>query len=36
MNTKRKSIEIKTSDFTEENNAISRATDFLKAFCLGN
>lgn len=35
MNTKRKCIEIKTSKFTEDKNAIIRSADFLKAFMLG-
>ena len=35
MNTKRKSVEIKTSEFTEEKLALQRTSDFLKAFMLG-
>ena len=35
MNTKKKSVEIKTSEFTDDKLALQRATDFLKAFMLG-
>ena len=35
MNSKRKMVEIRTSDYTEDTTAISRASDFVKAFCLG-
>ena len=36
MNTKKKSVEIKTSEHTEDKLALQRSTDFLKAFMLGN
>ena len=35
MNTKKKCVEIKTSEHTVEKMALSRATDFVKAFMLG-
>lgn len=35
MNTKKKCIEVKVSEYTEDKNAIQRACDFLKAFMLG-
>ena len=35
MNIKRKTVEIKTSEFTEEKSALQRSADFLKAFMLG-
>ena len=35
MNTKRRAVEIRTSDKTEDIGAIQKAADFLKAFMLG-
>ena len=35
MNAKKKCVEIKTSEHTVEKMALSRATDFVKAFMLG-
>jgi len=35
MNTRRKCIELKTSEFTADKNAVQKAADFLKAFMLG-
>mmetsp|Transcript_22691 Transcript_22691/g.19709 ORF Transcript_22691/g.19709 Transcript_22691/m.19709 type:complete len:145 (-) Transcript_22691:18-452(-) len=35
MNTKRKCVEIKSSEYTEDRNAVQKAVDFLKAFMLG-
>ncbi len=35
MNTKKKTVEIKTSEYTEDKMAIQRTADFLKAFMLG-
>jgi Predicted RNA-binding protein (contains KH domains) len=35
MNTKKKCVEIKSSEHTEDKNAIQRSADFLKAFMLG-
>ncbi len=35
MNTKRKCVEMKTSEFTTNRNAMQRSADFLKAFMLG-
>ncbi len=35
MNTKRKCVEMKTSEFTVTRNAMQRSADFLKAFMLG-
>jgi RNA-binding protein PNO1 len=35
MNTKRKCVEIKTSEYTQDKNAIQKGCDFLKAFMLG-
>ena len=35
MNTKRKCVEVKTSEFTGDNNAIQKSADFLKAYMLG-
>ena len=35
MNTKKKCIELKTSEYTEDKNAVQRSADFLKAFMLG-
>jgi len=35
MNTKKKCVEIKTSEHTEDKNSIQRTTDFIKAFMLG-
>ena len=35
MNTKKKCVELKTSEYTEDKNAIQRSADFLKAFMLG-
>ena len=35
MNLKKKCVELKSSEHTEETTAIQRAADFLKAFMLG-
>jgi len=35
MNPKRKCVEIKSSEFTEDRNSIQKCADFLKAFMLG-
>ena len=35
MNTKRRSVELRTSDKTEDIGAIQKAADFMKAFMLG-
>lgn len=35
MNTRLKRVELKTSDLTEDTNAIQKANDFLKAFMSG-
>eukprot|EP01115_Flamella_aegyptia_P015787 TRINITY_DN9961_c0_g1_i1.p1 TRINITY_DN9961_c0_g1~~TRINITY_DN9961_c0_g1_i1.p1 ORF type:complete len:226 (+),score=48.97 TRINITY_DN9961_c0_g1_i1:53-730(+) len=35
MNTKTRNVEIKTSELTEEENALQNAADFVKAFVLG-
>ena len=35
MNTKKKCVELKTSEHTEDKNAVQKAADFLKAFMLG-
>jgi len=35
MNTKRRTVEIRTSQHTEDPGAIQKASDFLKAFMLG-
>ena len=35
MNTKRRAVELRTSDQTEDIGAIQKAADFLKAFMLG-
>jgi len=35
MNTKRKCVELKTSEHTEDRNSIQKCADFLKAFMLG-
>lgn len=35
MNTKRRAVEIRTSKFTEDQGAIQKASDFLKAYMLG-
>jgi len=35
MNTKKKCVEVKTSEHTEDKNAVQKGTDFLKAFMLG-
>ena len=35
MNTKRRAVELRTSDKTEDVSAIQKAADFLKAFMLG-
>jgi len=35
MNTKKKCVELKTSEYTEDRNSIQRCSDFLKAFMLG-
>ena len=35
MNTKKKSVEIKSSEHTTEPSALQKTTDFLKAFMLG-
>jgi len=35
MNTKRKAVELKTSEYTDDKNALQKAADFLKAFMLG-
>lgn len=35
FNPKKRCVEIKTSDFTEDPSALQRASDFVEAFCLG-
>ena len=35
MNLKKKAVEIKTSEFTDDKLALQRTSDFLKAFMLG-
>ena len=35
MNTKRRAVELRTSNLTEDIGAIQKAADFLKAFMLG-
>ena len=35
MNTKRKCVELRSSQFTQEKTALQRGTDFLKAFMMG-
>ena len=35
MNTKKKCVELKTSEYTADRNSIQRCSDFLKAFMLG-
>ena len=35
MNTKRRAVELRTSDKTEDIGAVQKAADFLKAFMLG-
>ena len=35
MNTKKKSVELKTSAQTTDKLNMNRACDFIKAFCLG-
>lgn len=35
MNQKRRAVEIRTSEFTENAGAIQKAADFLRAFMLG-
>ena len=35
MNTKRRAVELRTCDKTEDIGAIQKAADFLKAFMLG-
>ena len=35
MNTKRKCVELKTSNFTDDLTAIQKGVDFLKAFMMG-
>ena len=35
MNTKRRAVELRTSEHTEDIGAIQKAADFLKAFMLG-
>jgi len=35
MNTKKKCIEIKASEYTEDKNSVQKCADFLKAFMLG-
>ncbi|CAD8100854.1 unnamed protein product [Paramecium sonneborni] len=35
MNTKKKCVEIKTSQFTEDKTSLQRGVDFLKAFMMG-
>ena len=35
MNTKRRAIELRTSDLTEDISSIQKSADFLKAFMLG-
>ena len=35
MNTKRRAVELRTSELTEDIGAIQKAADFLKAFMLG-
>jgi RNA-binding protein PNO1 len=35
MNTKKKSVELRTSQFTEEKTSLQRGADFIKAFLMG-
>lgn len=35
MNPKRKCVEVKTSEYTEDKNSIQKCADFLKAFMMG-
>lgn len=35
MNTKKKCIEVKASEYTEDKNSVQKCADFLKAFMLG-
>ena len=35
MNTKRRAVELRSSELTEDIGAIQKAADFLKAFMLG-
>eukprot|EP00743_Colponemidia_sp_Colp-15_P001529 GILK01001669.1.p1 GENE.GILK01001669.1~~GILK01001669.1.p1 ORF type:complete len:253 (+),score=34.40 GILK01001669.1:56-760(+) len=35
MNTRRRAVELKTSPLTEDIGALQKATDFVRAFCLG-
>ena len=35
MNVKRKCVELKTSEFTTDRNAMQKSVEFLKAFLLG-
>lgn len=35
MNTKKRVVEIRTSDYTKEENALQKSADFIEAFMLG-
>jgi len=35
MNTKKKCVEIKASEYTEDKNSVQKCADFLKSFMLG-